>query len=137
MTADCFVTHCASEHNWGAFPCTFSNCKFEAYNQYCLKTHLRSHITENTGKYLTVTCPRKNCGMRYKSNSNLQVHLNVHDNILIKCTFCSWAGAKFFHYSDHMNTHFKMKSYKCTKCSKAFYRSDHFNTHVEQVHARN
>ena len=134
MFPACFVNHCITEHGWGSFDCHYSNCKFQAYSTFCLKKHLLAHVTENRGKNLIVTCPRQKCGMKFRYNSHLQHHLNVHDNNLIKCSFCPWAGAKFENYLLHTNTHFKIKPYKCSKCDACFYRPWQLEGHFEMRH---
>ena len=74
--------------------------------------------------------------MKFVSDSKLLKHLNVHDNVLIKCSFCPWAGAQFENYCFHMNTHFKIKSHKCSKCTEKFYRGIDLQTHIESLHEK-
>ena len=136
MSRGCFIDHCINKHGWGTFDCHYSNCKFQAYSTFCLKKHLQAHVTENRGKNLISTCPRKGCGMKLQSHSKLQDHLNVHDNILIKCAFCLWAGGQFANYSLHMDTHFRIKSYACLKCNAAFYRTGLLQVHIEAEHEK-
>ena len=64
MVDKVFYDHCVTEHNWGKFPCSYENCKFVSYSQGCCKGHTRMHTEENTGKNLTETCTRKNCGKK-------------------------------------------------------------------------
>ena len=136
MVSGCFIDHCINEHGWGTFDCHHSNCKFKAYSTFCLKKHLKSHVTENRGKNLILKCPRNNCGKKFAKDLTLKQHLNVHDNILIKCSFCPWAGAIFGNYKLHMDTHFQIKSHACSKCRAAFYRTGQLQEHVEVAHEK-
>ena len=131
-----FYDHCVNEHNWGQFPCPNENCKFVSYSQYCFKGHTRTHTRENIGKNLTHTCTRKNCGKKFQSMYQLEGHLKLHDNDVIRCFYCQWAGAGYDKYSIHMNTHFRHKTYKCQFCPQAYYETSSLAGHVEFMHER-
>ena len=98
--------------------------------------HKKTHVTENKGKTLTVTCDRKGCGMKFRANAHLNVHLKIHDNDLLKCSFCPYTGAQRSNYAVHMNTHFRHAPFKCTQCTHKFYQSNVLAEHVELIHER-
>ena len=131
MVKNVFSDHCVNKHNWGKYPCPNKNCKFVSYSQGCFKSHTRTHIGENTGRNLTHTCTRKNCVKKFQYINGLENHLKIHDNDVIRCVYCQWAGIRHYHYCIHMNTHFRNKTYKCQFCPQAFYESNHLSRHME------
>ena len=88
------------------------------------------------GKILTVTCDRKNCGMKFRSNALLTFHLQIHDNDVIKCVYCPWAGVMPYNYGIHMNTHFRNRIWKCLECPEKFYQSNDLKNHIDIKHER-
>ena len=95
MVNKVFYDHCVNEHNWGKFACPNENCEFVSYSQGCFKMHTRTHTRENIGRNLTHTCTRKKCGKKFQSMLALERHLKIHDNDVIKCFYCQWAGAEY------------------------------------------
>lgn len=136
MFPGCFNDHCTLVHKWGKFHCIYDNCKFEAYNQKGFKLHHNTHDKQNKGKILTVRCDRANCGMRFRSACDLDRHYRIHDNDLIKCVFCPWTGGQINQYSIHMNTHFRNRPFKCSKCPKRYYQTVALNRHLETFHEK-
>ena len=96
---------------------------------------MASHVYENVGKVLTETCDRGNCGKHFKDNFNLQIHLRIHDNNLIKCPFCPWGGVKHCAVSIHLITHFHYRPYSCQFCPFTFYTQEYINVHQDKVHS--
>ena len=131
-----FYDHCVNQHAWGQFPCTNENCKFVSYSQFCLKGHTRMHTTESIARKITHTCTRKNCEKKFGCMAKLELHLKIHDNDVIKCFYCQWAGTEFKEYSIHMNTHFRIKTQKCQLCPRAFYTATALTKHLETMHER-
>ena len=95
------------------------------------------HTRENIGKNLTHTCTRKNCGKKFANMYKLERHLKIHDNDVIRCFYCQWAGTQYQQYSIHMNTHFRNKTHKCQICPQAFYDHTGLFGHMELLHYRN
>jgi hypothetical protein len=139
MKEGCFVDHCAKKHDWMIFPCSYDNCKFEAYSAHCFKLHRNSHMYENKEKLLPLLCDRENCSKRFAKPSLLKIHLKGHDNNLLMCSFCQWGGVEGKQYVTHMNNHFRHKPYKCEKCSDLeikFYTRNNLERHIEAVHEK-
>ena len=136
MVKTVFADHCVNEHNWGEFPCTYENCEFVSYSQFCFKSHTRMHTAKSMGRILTQTCPKKNCGKKFRFMNDLKRHLQIHDNDVIRCFYCQWAGTQYNEYSVHMNTHFRNKTYKCQFCPQAFYTFTAVSKHIETMHER-
>ena len=63
-------------------------------------------------------------------------HLKLHDNDVLKCSYCLWAGAQYVNFSTHMNTHFQNRTLKCSKCPMKFYTSDGVSKHLEAFHEK-
>ena len=131
-----FYDHCVNEHNWGIFSCPNENCEFVSYSQFSYKCHTRTHIRENNGRNLTHRCTRKNCGKKFRYMSGLESHLKIHDNDVIRCFYCQWAGVLYNEYSIHMNTHFRNRRFKCQFCPQAFYDCTRLSDHIDIMHER-
>jgi hypothetical protein len=113
MVKKVFNDHCVNQHKWGQFPCPNEDCKFVSYSQLCFKIHTSMHTRENNGKNLTHRCTKKNCGRTFQKYSDMERHLKIHDNDVIRCFYCQWAGTRFIHFTVHMNTHFRLTNANC------------------------
>ena len=79
----------------------------------------------------------RNCGMTYKYNAQLKDHYRMHENQLFKCPFCQFKGvSREKQLNVHMNTHFRIRPYKCSKCDHRFYTKDAIRKHEEAIHER-
>ena len=82
------------------------------------------------------TCDRKNCGLTFYSNFYLEMHYKIHDNDVLRCPFCQFTGVGYHTLSIHMNTHFRNRPYKCSKCEEKFYTKKVKDDHEENIHER-
>jgi len=138
MTTDCLMKHCKSAHNWMPHSCPYDYCKFEAYSPRCYKQHITSHRGANRGQngLLEFACDRGNCGKRFHDITGLKHHLNMHDNILIRCHFCPWTGVQHSSFVEHFNKHYRIRPYPCPFCDLRFSRQGHLTKHVELIHEK-
>ena len=68
--------------------------KFLSYQK-----HILSHGRKSTCGSIDYMCDRGDCGKRFESNYALQHHIDMHDNNLEGCFFCSWRGiVRDFYY---------------------------------------
>ena len=102
------------------------------------KKHVqRFHLTTTTGGKLEHTCTRGNCGKRFGNSNVLESHLNVHDNNLLKCYFCQWAGpaGQVIQVKTHILRHLSaIGPYKCNFCTDRFFRKRHLIIHENNKH---
>ena len=92
-------------------------------------------IKNNIRKYKIVTrkkdtihrgfiCERGNCQKGFRFRTELERHLKLHDNNLLKCHFCSYATNRHDFLFDHLNHHFDIRPYPCNFCEKRFFTVD-------------
>ena len=99
------------------------------------QTHVRSHTkTTNIQRTVNFYCNRESCRKGFETSGKLELHHRIHDNNLIKCYFCSWAGAAHINFVNHMNHHFHVRPIKCSYCSDSFYKSHARVYHEERFH---
>jgi hypothetical protein len=60
----------------------------------------------------------------------------MHENVLVKCPFCLYAGVEYGKFLIHMNVHFKIRNFKCTVCDDRFYDRSSVNKHEEALHEK-
>jgi len=138
MATDCLKQHCITAHNWKVYPCPYDYCKYEAYCQRNYKIHINSHKRANDGKDGSIenACDRGNCGKRFQKWQDLQLHLKMHDNILIKCPFCPWGGVQIYNRDQHFNSHFGVRPYPCSYCDARFSTPPSRTLHERTVHEK-
>ena len=96
----------------------------------------KTHVKSNNGKNQSITCDRKDCNRTFQGDFDLQKHLRIHDNNVTKCFYCQWGGVQGQKYSLHMNTHFRVRPFKCEKCPERFYELHPLQKHVDSFHER-
>jgi len=134
LMVDCLRQHCISVHKWKVYPCPYDYCKFEAFSQRSYKTHVSSHRTISKCRSIENVCDRGNCGKRFGLRSDLQKHLKIHDNILLKCHFCPWTGVNSIPLVEHLNHHFDIRPYPCSFCDLKFFREEGRVSHERIIH---
>ena len=100
-------------------------------------------------------CPIANCDASFNRDGELQIHLNIHNNLVHYCYYCpfrsastqslkAWIGAielfcvgycvGFFlsnPIKTHYNNHFQIREYECDQCHKKFVTSNALNLHFQ------
>ena len=137
MNSGCFIEHCQQGHNWGKYPCTYSNCNYQSYSPKSFKIHQdKTHVRESKTITFSIKCDRKDCDRSFRSPTELKRHLQIHDNDVIKCTYCQWGASRYKDFLTHMNAHFRIKLYECEKCPEKFYVLDSLKTHLTAYHEK-
>jgi len=138
MTTDCLMEHCKSAHNWTPRACPYDYCNFECYSPRSYKKHVASHREANSGQSgsIEISCDRGTCGKRFHRILELKRHLNMHDNIVIRCHFCPWTGVKDNLFVEHLNKHYRVRPYLCSLCGSRFYESYAVRRHVQMIHEK-
>jgi len=99
--------------------------------------HVTSHtVTTNRKGSVHFYCNRGNCRKGFEKIGELELHRRIHDNNLIECYFCPWAGAIFWSFVLHMNHHFHVRPFKCSYCPEAFYKTGTRKQHEETSHEK-
>ena len=102
------------------------------------KTHVHSHLQKtNIQSTVNFYCNRGTCRKGFADSYKLEMHHRIHDNNLIKCYFCPWAGAEHPVFVAHMNHHFHVRPFKCPYCTESFYRAGTRKDHEESFHEKN
>ena len=83
-----------------------------------------------------LSCDRGDCKRQFRSNTELELHLRLHDNNLLRCFFCPWTGAKGDKLAQHVNHHFKFRPINCSSCNETFYTANHRKVHEERYHEK-
>lgn len=100
----------------------------------CPQSHIALHTQtvkgDSSGSF---QCDRGSCGNRFSEMRFLQNHVRIHDNDLLHCHFCPWAGNSNLVF--HMNHHFHIQPYKCSyNCERKFYQYSDRRKHEESFH---
>ena len=83
-------------------------------------------------------CDRGDCGKTFRTNTELTIHKNLHDNFLEKCYFCPYSRAlgKGGDMAIHITQHFNHPNFKCEICEKKFFRKMYLDKHFEVYHEK-
>ena len=101
--------------------------RYENLNQ----KHISFHKQKVTGPFV---CERGTCGKGYQHIRDKERHIRIHDNHLLHCHFCPWAGNTDL--GNHLNHHFNIRPYNCSYCAKQFYTHKDKKYHEETYHER-
>ena len=80
-----------------------------------LVSHMISHNNSDHFK-----CDSKNCESSFECESDLKLHLQVHDATPIKCSHCAYENKDIRNVRQHEQVHDDTKPYRCGKCGKRF-----------------
>ena len=122
-------------HEYGDHLCQYDHCDYVAYSKviflYCrtccnwkiqksLSHHGRMHKmrTENNFRH---KCLKPNCHSTFAATQLLDRHMRILNNDLDSCQFCPYRYVEIKHYNDHLNSHFRIKAYKCDHCGLDFF----------------
>ena len=116
------MDHCITEHDWGRYECSNSNCSYEGYNMPEIYRHEKTFHEKpdnvvHAGEQPMIRCVRPNCLYYMYGNVKhiLDCHYRYHDNVQIWCPFCPWNaiewdvksqyGTKLYHhFQDHLRS---------------------------------
>ena len=101
---------------------------------WAFKKHLQSHNRKSVGGTLENMCDRGNCGKTFRFESELRMHLRLHDNAVTKCSFCPWKTSNPTYLQQHIDHHFKTPKFNCSKCDRSFYIKNNLDHHFETTH---
>ena len=101
---------------------------------WAIKKHLQSHNRKSVGGTLEKMCDRGNFGKTFRFESELRMHLRLHDNTVTKCSFCPWKTSNQTYLQQHFDHHFKTPKFKCSKCDRSFYIKNNLDHHFETTH---
>ena len=98
--------------------------------QDALTQHSLSHSRE--GSHACATC-----GLSYKSDSELKIHLKTHSGKQQKyyCDICKKGWVHSFELKRHMVVHTTEKPHPCTHCNTRFKRFSDLKRHIRVRHA--
>ena len=109
---------------------------------------LRARVKEETDKWIVecegskkrFMCSYPDCGWRFSTRGNLQVHIFKHTRIsLFKCHYPECSDAPYFRSSFELLRHGKSnhtheQPYHCVLCNRRFGRSDSYKRHMSITH---
>lgn len=101
-----------------------------------LYRHMKIHTTSKKGDK-TFLCKWKNCGKKFMSWENLQIHFKTHEaEMPHKCAICSWRFRDLTSFVRHMKMH-SDKRFVCTwqQCKKQFTNQENLDLHIN-THSR-
>ena len=78
---------------------------------------MHTNLSESNGWF---KCLKPNCQTTFKRQSNLDIHMRIHNNQLDKCDYCQYRYLVEKDYRDHLNKHFRIRDHKCDVCGSAF-----------------
>ena len=110
-------------------------CKMNI-SQHINQIHVNSHKRKSNNQRPNLYCNRGDCRKAFSHQMLLDIHLNLHDNNLIKCHCCPWKGAKYPDFVEHMNRHFQIRPFKCSFCDTSYYVSGTRNQHEKDIHEK-
>ena len=94
--------------------------------KHLLTTHMTSHSTEKL-----FVCDFEDCGKKYKSKSELQMHNRLHTGERpYVCEFCGYSAVGRQKLMRHLRTHTQERNYSCQYCSYKAQNSTHLHRHM-------
>ena len=134
---DCLVDHCVNSHRWKDSPCSFPGCNFVSYSSRTALSHrTRFHSKHRVFSLKDFPCLWSNCVSSFPNQSLLKKHMRIHNNELLKCTFCPYRTAMECHLKDHYRTHYKIFDFKCEFCEKSFVATHLLQQHTDMAHSK-
>ena len=134
---NCLVEHYQKVHKWKESPCTYENCKFVAYSTASLSAHqVAFHSKHKTYRHQGFSCNWKNCQSTFQKKKDLKLHLTIHNNDLLECTFCPYRTSQQVAMNSHYRFHYKMFDEHCELCDKKFTSKVFLNRHIEVEHSK-
>jgi len=133
----CLVDHMITVHNYTDIPCDKTDCSYIAYSHKNLLHHqmrFHGHGMKPT-EFANHTCPYPTCKVSFKVSSQLQRHLNVHENRVYSCNYCQYRNANTRELHHHLLEHFRIKKFTCDICSRKFTSSNLLTRHLKFVHS--
>ncbi|XP_054163968.1 zinc finger protein 62 homolog [Oppia nitens] len=113
--------------------CQYTDCKFECLHNYQLKLHMNRH--SNVKPFI---CPISGCNKSLKLEKNLEQHLLIHTNTIIKCQFdgCRRQFRNDTQLSVHMAEHRSEPTLGCSVkgCLDKFFNEKERYRHRKLVH---
>ena len=87
-------------------------------------------------KHNEFSCRRGDCLSGFPRIGLLEKHLRLHDNDLIRCSFCPWGTNDYKEKIIHLNHHFNLRPHKCDFCEKKFFLAATKRQHEEAFHEK-
>ena len=100
-------------HGTLAFPCGYCNKSFP------FKSERDTHENVHT-KALRFPCNRSGCSSSFSRESDLKLHIELHDAVPLKCSKCEYSNPDIRNLRQHERVHSDVKPYKCLKCEQSF-----------------
>ena len=75
-------------------------------------------------------CMKPNCQSTFRTQTNFDNHMRVHNNDLDSCQYCPFRYVFGHRYSDHLNIHFRIKNHKCDFCGQTFWTKPVLTQHL-------
>merc|ERR1712037_335235 len=132
----CLLDHMRTVHEYTDIPCGKPDCSYIAFSLQNLHNHqamFHGHGMKQS-KYAVYPCPYPSCKVSFVAPSQLQRHVNVHQNRVYSCSYCQYRNADMKCLKNHLNVHFDIKSYACDKCPLKFTSNDALNSHKYAIH---
>jgi len=130
------VQHMAEVHDYGEYPCSKEDCKFVAYAKVCLRKHETQF--HGTGRRRRLTHEEFACQLCEFTTIRrllLDVHMRIHENLQIKCEFCSYTAVTMKQIHDHILYHFRIKNFFCPICPASFHINGILTQHL-RMHSK-
>jgi len=133
----CLNDHMITVHNFTDIPCDKPNCSYIAYSQKNFAYHnVRFH---GHGKkpcvFANHTCPYSTCRVSFQFPTQLQRHLDVHENRVLSCYYCPYRNANMYEFNNHLLIHFRIKKYECDLCTRKYTTKNELTQHHKMVHS--
>ena len=99
-------------HSACKYPCNVCGKKFPFPSQRTL--HMNSHSD------IRHSCTKPGCDSLFTRESDLRLHLELHDKEPIKCNTCGYSNPDIRNVRQHERTHTDEEPYQCRKCPKTY-----------------
>ena len=133
----CLVDHCRTVHEWRERSCPFKNCQFVAYNSLSFSSHKTVfHSKHKQSLQSGFPCLWKGCSSTFGDSHLRDIHMRIHSNQLLCCSFCPFRTNKEEGMRDHYRAHYQMRNHKCETCERAYVKRSSLMQHYEEKHAK-